>query len=345
MLTELCHVLATLTKSDQNVLAYNFFSFLQLAEVSARFPSCPSIYRLAEQWQIPRTFAAAFYNDIVELKSLKQRRQLEPNARLQWPAPWATVTPLCWATDTACLRFLLANKADVHADVQPAGGDFCPLVHEVARRCTSSQLRILLAAGADRDVNTLCEGGTALHRLRSPGAIMARCMYDVPPAAHMRQCAIADWEACFAVLLRAGADPSLPIEGRPDSAPPSRVLPSSLLLGSWPKLSELLEPQRAVRVYKQLLLGSRRKAGCSLQQIVEAETFRLNAWAQRRGEHFGNARVQRSIASILRSSKQCKLRQLFSACIRPDNNDVHTLNLVMFTDPHADRADVMVSFE
>lgn len=96
------------------------FQYLQLAEISGKFPSHPALYDLVATWAIPSTLAAAWLNDIQELRALKEKGCLEPNVRTY--GNYAAVAAFCVTTDEACARSLLDNGADMHADIRPAEG-------------------------------------------------------------------------------------------------------------------------------------------------------------------------------------------------------------------------------
>lgn len=63
-------------------LRHAFFGFLQLAKISTKFPHEPSLYNLAEDWDIPPSLAAAWLNDFATLRLLA-KGGLEPNT-VEW---------------------------------------------------------------------------------------------------------------------------------------------------------------------------------------------------------------------------------------------------------------------
>lgn len=120
---------------------HHFFDVLQQAQIGTRWPSETATYTLAERWKIPRTLAAAWLDDLHELKTLASQQKLEPNPCVGRP-DHAAVTPLSRVSTEECTRVLLDNKAYPLASLRPGRDEFFVL-HEQASRCAPNALRVL----------------------------------------------------------------------------------------------------------------------------------------------------------------------------------------------------------
>lgn len=195
-----------------------FLNCLQLAQITSVFPADNALYAMTDAWSMSRTMAAAWLNDIRALQNLWDARLLEPNATFQTARPknsrilsfvCRSVTPICRTSDAHCMQLLIAKGSEPRADIrQPGANAPVRVLHEAAPRCGPEALRILLASGAEADVNELGDKRACLHWMFSPGPTQI-LGFRFPLPENLRNRIADSWKCSVDVLLQAGADPTL----------------------------------------------------------------------------------------------------------------------------------------
>jgi hypothetical protein len=272
-------------------MRHRLLYYMQLAKLCDKFPSDPAIYAFTDKWQLPRTLAAAWLNDLSALQDLVMRNRLKANVKAMWPNRWPATTPLAVCTDPTCLALLLQHGADVHADVRSIGGsERFPLLHEAALRCNPEALSALLKAGASSDINVYVREQTALHRALYVGPVEAFGLSCCPPCVQLRRSVARGWPECVSMLLAAGAQAHLTagihFELNHQRVHHTNALPTSIVLWKWEYMCAQLDADRMVSLFRELALALRSHS--HRVALIDGEIRRFDAIVQSAPGCFGS---------------------------------------------------------